>query len=460
MKVLTIRTPGLGDATYLLIHQETGVLVDPQRDVGRFLQAAEREGVRISHVLETHLHNDYVSGGREAARRSGAALVLPAGAAPAFDHVPAFHLEEFVAGALRIRPLHTPGHTPEHVSYVVLLDGQPVAVFSGGSVLVGAAGRSDLLGEQRAHQLALAQFRSVRRLAALPDDTGLYPTHGAGSFCAASQAGRDTSRIGWEKRHSPVLQYADGPAFARGERSGLGPYPAYYAHMGALNLLGPEPLPATDVPELAAGDVHGLIGTAQIVDGRPRDDFVRAHIPGALGIELSDKFGVWVGWLLPFNAPLVLVLSAGQDAAEAVTQLARIGFDRVRGVLRGLDDWRRNGLPVTGLRTASVEQYAEAATKGQQLLDVRMDSEWDASHIDGLKHTFVADLAAGGPADIDSAHPLWVACASGFRAAIAGSLLARAGYQPVVLADGGVDDVQAAKEDIVDRGEGAAVRSA
>jgi glyoxylase-like metal-dependent hydrolase (beta-lactamase superfamily II) len=189
VEITPFRSVGLGDSTYLVAHDGVGILVDPQRDSDRFLESADASGVRIRYVLETHLHNDYISGGREAARRSGARLVLPAAAGAAFDHVPAFHLEDLEAEALlTIRPIHTPGHTPEHVSYLILLDRQPVALFSGGSLLAGAAGRTDLLGRARAEQLGVLQFGSLRRLAALPEELPLYPTHGAGSFCSATAA--------------------------------------------------------------------------------------------------------------------------------------------------------------------------------------------------------------------------------------------------------------------------------
>jgi glyoxylase-like metal-dependent hydrolase (beta-lactamase superfamily II) len=196
MEIRALRTPGLGDTSYVMAEHGVGVVVDPQRDIGRFLDAAEGLGVQVHYVLETHLHNDYLSGGRELAKRTGAQLILPAGAGAAFTYVPAFHLEEFGEGRLRLRPLHTPGHTPEHVSYLALVDGEEVAVFSGGSLLVGSAGRTDLLGTKRASQLARLQFQSLQRLSALGDEVQLYPTHGAGSFCSAGPSGPATSTIG------------------------------------------------------------------------------------------------------------------------------------------------------------------------------------------------------------------------------------------------------------------------
>lgn len=445
MYVTSIRTPGLGDATYLLSHDGLGVLVDPQRDVERFLRAAADAGVRLRYVLETHLHNDYVSGGRDVARLTGADLVLPAGAGVAFDHVPAFHLEEFGERGLTIRPLHTPGHTPEHVSYLVLIDGQPAALFSGGSLLVGSAGRTDLLGVARARQLAKLQYQSLQRLARLPDAVALYPTHGEGSFCTAGGAGRTTSTIGLEKRESPALAYPDVDAFVEGQLAVLQPYPRYYAYMGPINLLGPTPLPDPHLPELSAAQVQAQRAEVQILDGRPRAAFAAGHIPGSLGIELGDDFGVWAGWLLPFNAPVVLVLDAGQDAVEAATQLGRIGFDQVRGVVRGMEGWRRAGYPLLSFPLVTVDEFRSALERGEaeQVLDVRAPAEWDTGHLPGSVHGYVPDLVAGVPAELNAERPVWIACASGFRATIAAGLLERAGYHPVVLGNGGVRDVLA-----------------
>ena len=267
MEVTTIRTEGLGDSTYLLTHDGGGIVVDPQRDMERFEQAVSDADIELTHVLETHIHNDYVSGGRELARRTGARLVLPAAAGVAFDHLPAFHNEDLPGGPLVIRPVHTPGHTPEHMSYVILVDGEVMGVFSGGSLLVGSAGRPDLLGDDRAEQLARLQYLSVHRLAELPDGAVLYPTHGEGSFCTASGAGRSTSTIGLERRTNPVLAYPNVEAFVAGQLAGLQPFPAYYAHMGPINLMGPEPLARPDLDVL---DPSGLPDHARLVDIRPR----------------------------------------------------------------------------------------------------------------------------------------------------------------------------------------------
>ena len=444
MEIRSIRTPGLGDATYLFTHDGVGLVVDPQRDIDRFLAVIDDQGVKLQYVLETHVHNDYVSGGRDLARETGAQLVLPAGSGVAFDHLPAFHQEEFGSqSGLSIRPIHTPGHTPEHVSYLVLIDGRPVALFSGGSLLVGSAGRPDLLGKPRARQLARLQYGSVHRLAALPDEVGLFPTHGEGSFCTASGAGRSTSTIGQEKRENPVLAYPDMDAFVEGQLAGLGPYPKYYAQMGPINTLGPSPLPKAPLPELSPTEVAQRPQDVWVVDARPREAFAAGHIAGAVGIELADDFGVWVGWVLPFNAPIVLVLDPDQDAAEAVVQLGRIGFEHVQGVLRGVDGWRRAGLPLERYDTVDVAEFAEAVRSGRarQVLDVRSPLEYRAGYLEGSLLHYAADLSASVPAALRSDEPVWVACASGARAAIAASLLQRAGYQPVLLRNGGIPDV-------------------
>ena len=444
--VKAIRTPGLGDTTYILSHNGRGVVVDPQRDVDRFLDHGHAQGVRIRYVLETHVHNDYVSGGRELARRAAAELVLPAGAGVAFDHTPAFHMEDLTEDdGLVVRPIHTPGHTPEHVSYLVFVDGVAAALFSGGSLLVGSAGRPDLLGVERAHQLALAQFRSVRRLASLADELALYPTHGEGSFCTASSAGRSTSTVGLEKRTNPLLQYDTAEDFAHAQLAGLQPYPKYYAFMGGINTLGPEPLPEQQVPELTPEEVHARLTEVHVVDARPRSNFAAGHIPGSLGIELADDFGTWVGWLVPFNAPVVLVLDDDQDLQEAVVQLERIGFDAVKGVLRGLASWRGAHLETSTYQMVDAPTFARAVSDGsaRQILDVRSPGEWQTGSLPSATWRYVPDLVEDVPNELQPHEPVWVLCASGFRATIAAGLLERHGLQPVVLADGGVGDVLA-----------------
>lgn len=433
LTVETVRTPGLGDSTYLLIHNGLAVVVDPQRDIDRFEDVLNRHDAELRFVLETHVHNDYVSGGRDLARRFDAEIVMPAGAAPVFRHRPAFHLEELSVDDLTIRPIHTPGHTPEHTSYLVLIDGHERGVFSGGSLLVGSAGRSDLLGEDRAESLARLQYGSVNRLAELPNHTALYPTHGAGSFCTTTGASSLNSTIGEEKATSPILAYPDEDAFVKGQLSGLVPYPSYYAHMGPANLR----INAT--PDLTAPTLDQVPNEVTVIDGRDRSDVARGHLSGSLGLELSDSFGTWVGWLTDFNAPLALVLDPSQDTGEALRQLTRIGYDDVRGVVRPNPETFTETF-----RTVEVDEFADAVVDGAQVLDVRAPDEWEGGTIEGATLCYLPDLALEIPAALDARRPVWVTCASGYRATAAATLLQSQGFEPIALIRNGATEVIAA----------------
>ncbi|MCP4966823.1 MAG: MBL fold metallo-hydrolase [bacterium] len=434
MDITTIRTPGLGDNTYVVIHDGQAIVVDPQRDIDRFLFVLDQSNVELRYVLETHLHNDYVSGGRELAARTGAELVLPASAAVPFDHLPAFHNEQIGKGTWTLRPIHTPGHTPEHLSYLAEIDAEPVALFSGGSLLVGSAGRPDLLGMDRAHTLAHLQYISVNRLAELPDEVGLYPTHGAGSFCTAGAAPSTTSTIGAEKASNPVLQYRDLESFICGQLADLQPYPAYYAHMGPTNLAGPEPVATHNLRELTVAEIGGTT----VVDIRPAERFAAGHLPGSVGIPFGEQVGVWAGWVLPFNSEVVLVADRGQDADEVHRQFSRIGFDKVRGVVYELGD----DIELVSYETVRIGEFMRRLESGEieQIVDVRQPNEWDGGHIEGSIYAYTPDLF-GDVGGIDPAHPAWLVCGTGHRATIASAALERKGLQPAVLVGHGVNDV-------------------
>ena len=442
MQIEQIRTPGLGDSTYVLHHDGVAVVVDPQRDVERFQRAVEATGAELRYVLETHLHNDYVSGGRELARRLGGRVVVPAAGAVAWtDYLPAFHHEDLTAGGLTIRPVHTPGHTPEHMAYLVLVDGDPVALFSGGSLLIDSFGRPDLLGNERARGLAKLQYVTMQRLKELPDDVGLYPTHGEGSFCTASCAGITVSTIGRERQMNPLMQYDDEEQFIEAILAPLQPWPRYYRHMGPANLMGPTPAPDPNVPVIAPehlpDDVH-------LVDIRPRDVYAKGHVKGSYGIEFSDQTGVWGGWLIPFNATIALVAEEGQDVVEAVLQFERIGYDHEIGVVTDLAGLERAFGPLV---TNGLESYRVVIDKLRndeplQILDVRSPGEWEDGHIPGSVWRYVPDLAEQGPPpELDPSRPVHIVCGSGYRSNLAVKYLEEAGFEPIVVTDGGVIEI-------------------
>src|SRR5690606_34635699 len=317
----------------------------------------------------------------------------------------------------------------EHTSYLVLIDGEPAALFSGGSLLVGSAGRPDLLGPERARSLARLQHLSLRRLAALPPEVGLYPTHGEGSFCSATGAGRLTSSIAAERAGNPMLAIDDPEEFADTLLEAPAPIPAFYRHMGPANTLGVPPMPSVRVPELDA-----VPEGSHVVDLRPRQAQARGMLPGSVGIELRDDFGSWAGWLLPYAEPITLVAEPDQDVTEAVTQLAQIGIDTVRGVVRDLG---RDATQTYEL--ADLDGFVKRlAQPGAQLLDVRMPSERERVRLPGAVERFLPDLFTRGvPGELDPERPVLVACASGRRAANAAGFLAGRGYRPLVLTGAG-----------------------
>ncbi len=449
MDLDVVVTAGLGDNSYLLISGREALAVDPQRDAWRLHQAADQRGATIRAVLETHVHNDYVSGAHEIRAATGAQIIAPAKGRYEFAHRPVDDGDELLLGDLRLVAMATPGHTFEHLAYLVYEGDatEPAAVLTGGSLLVGSAGRPDLLGADHTDELTRAQYDSLRRLAALPATAQVLPTHGAGSFCvAAMPTTRRTSTIDAERRDNPLLTAPDFAEFSTELRGELMAYPHYYRYMAPINRHGAPVLgQVPDLPAIAARDLAGRLGDdVWVVDGRDRDAFATAHIPGSVNIELNSGFASYVGWMLPFDAPLVLVLpgSTAASRAEAVTQLIRIGWDRSIGYLDGgIDAWTSSGYETRSYPTASVADLCEAMLTGQPLhvLDVRQELEWAWSGVPGSQQTFVADLPAH-LGDLPRDRPTWVICSNGHRASIAASLIDRAGIPVKLIGDGGVGE--------------------
>ncbi|HSL33850.1 MAG TPA: MBL fold metallo-hydrolase [Candidatus Limnocylindrales bacterium] len=449
MDVETFVTLGLGDNSFLVASGDEAVLIDPQRDAWRFLEAAERRGWHIRHVLETHVHNDYVSGALEARSVTGAEIVVHADAGPyGFPHRAIEPGDDVRIGDVRLVARAAPGHTFEHLAWEALVPGrpEPTAVFTGGSLLVGSAGRSDLLGDDLAEQLARLQYRTVHDLAKLPADTRVMPTHGAGSFCVSTAPSADrVSTIGAELATNVALLAEDEDVFVRQQLASLGRYPAYYPRMAPINRAGPPilgrlpGLPALSPDEAIALSTQG----AWVIDGRDRSEFAAGHVPGSINIELDDAFGTYVGWIVPFGAPLVLVLPdpLEESASYATAQLVRIGWDVPAGyVAGGVEAWLASGRPTRSYPVAAMRELFERRVRdGEDLrvLDVRQPAEWrDDGAIPDSLQMFVADVPARiGELPRDA--ELWVVCTTGHRATIAASLLDRAGVPVRLVARGG-----------------------
>ncbi|SCG49527.1 MBL fold metallo-hydrolase [Micromonospora halophytica] len=448
VEVSVITTSSLGDRSYLATDGRVAVVVDPQRDIDRVMYLAGEMGVRITHVVETHIHNDYVSGGLELARITGAHYLVAAADEVGFDRLAVSDGDTVpVSDTLRLRVIGTPGHTFHHLSYVLdEVDGgdwRPVGVFTGGSLLFGTTGRTDLLGQQHAHELAHHQYASAKRLAdLLPDGAQVWPTHGFGSFCSASQADAPESTIGREKQANPVLRLA-ADDFVTETLAGLDAYPAYYAHMGVANFAGPAPVDLTPVNRADAAELRERIAAGQwVVDLRHRKAYATSHLAGTVSLGLDGPMSTWLGWLIDWGVPITLLAETAEQVADAQRELVRIGIDRPAAQATGQpEQWAAEPERLRELRLADFPALAAARAGNtpaglpdpQVVLDVRMTNEWKAGHIEGAVHVPLPDLPKRLAEVPDGA--VWVHCGSGYRATAAASLLANAGREVVVIDD-------------------------
>jgi hydroxyacylglutathione hydrolase len=431
-RVVTIETAGLGDRSYLAHDGEVAVVIDPQRDFDRVVAVAEAEGVRITHVFETHVHNDYVTGGLALSRAVDAVYVVAAEDDVAFARTPAKDKTRFDTGRLTVTALATPGHTPHHLSYALAEDGgDPVAVFTGGSMLFGAVGRTDLVGAERTDELTRKQYQSVRRLARdLPATTDVHPTHGFGSFCSATQTSGTESTIAEQRSTNIALTTEDEDAFVAELLAGLGAYPRYYAHMGPANSNGPDAPDLAQPNSVNPTELRRRIDAGEwVVDLRQRRAFAKDHVTGTISVELGNSFVTFLGWTIPWGTPLTLIGETVAEVADAQRQLVRIGIDRLAGAATGSVDSLAAG------RTSSYQVTdfeGLAAVLGRDdlvVLDVRRPDEWDKGHLADAIHIPFWELEARVDELPDD--EIWVHCASGFRASISASILDRAGRRVV-----------------------------
>jgi hydroxyacylglutathione hydrolase len=442
IEIVAIDTPELGDRGYLVTDGTVALVVDAQRDFDRVLRAAADRNITITHVFETHIHNDYVTGGLALARAAGAQYLVNGADPVSFERTPVADGDVVKVGDLRVAVLATPGHTFTHLAYAVSDGDQVHAAFTGGSLLNGSTGRTDLLGTEHTVTLARAQFGSAHRLASeLPDEVAVCPTHGFGSFCSATPAGGGPSTIGAERLVNPALTGTED-AYVRELLAGLDVYPAYYAHMGPANLAGPG-APDLSAPKLAdPAELRRRIEAGEwVVDLRSRTAFAAGHLAGSLNFELGTNLATYLGWLIPWGMSLTLIGDSAVAVAAAQRDLCRIGIDRIEAAAAGPPAVWAAGEQLGAFPAVDFAAVASRADRGSlTLLDVRRDSEWTAAHIDGAVHIPLHELAAR--MQELPAGEIWVHCQSGYRAAVAASLLAARG-RAVVAVD---DDFSAAEE--------------
>lgn len=431
---------GLGNSSYLVdLGDGRALAVDASRDLRALRRAAGARGLTVAYAADTHLHADFLSGAVQLHHDVGATILASAAGGRRFDHTGLHDGDEVDLGGLRLRAMATPGHTDEHLSFVLAEDGRQLGVFTGGSLIVGSAARTDLLGSGRTMELARAQYHSLQRLATLGDEVAVWPTHGAGSFCSAPPGAERVTTVGAQRRDNPLLSAPDEDTFVSLLLSSLGSYPAYFARLGERNRHGAGVM--TGAPVLGDLDVERvkalLDDGAVVIDVRSPAAFADCHVAGALSIPLRDQFATWLGWLLDDAVPLVFVAEDGQDLSEIGWQAYKIGYERLAGRLRGgVEAWWTAGEPVQHLQFGAARRLPD-----RPYVDVRQDGEYAGGHISGALHIELGALPARA-ADVPNGAV--IGCGHGERAMTAASVLQRHGITDVAVLDGGPKDYAAA----------------
>ncbi len=436
---------GLAHLSYLLAGKTTCAIIDPRRDVDIYVEAARDLGCRITHVLQTHLHADFVSGHMDLAARTGAAIVVPRAGRAAFPHTPVAGGDRFDLESLDIRVLDTPGHTPEHIAYVVAdrqRSPEPAAVFSGDTLFVGDVGRPDLfptLAQRLANQLYDSLHETLLRL---PDACLVFPAHGAGSLCGRAMGAMRVTTIGYERAANAALQIRDRAAFVRSLTTGMPAAPDHFSRCSAINAQGParvDRLPALAALAPAALESRRRAG-AQVLDVRGVGDYGGGHIPHATHIDLGGNFATFAGWILPPDRDLLLVAPDAAAAQTAAGLLRRVGVDRVVGFLEGgMFEWAKAGLPLATIPQLSAPALHEAVSGRTplQLVDVRSPREFEAHHIEGAVNLPVATLREE-PKVLKPEMPTALVCSTGHRSSLGASLLEQRGFRSLMNVAGGM----------------------
>jgi len=441
----------LAHASYMIGSNGEAAVVDPQRDVDIYLEAAAEQNLKIRHIFETHLHADFVSGHKELAARTGAKIYIGARAEAKFPHVALTDGFQLKLGSVSIRILETPGHTPESLCIVLTDEGKsrdPWAILTGDTLFIGDVGRPDLSRTYTAQQLAGMLYDSLhQKLLVFPDSVLVYPAHGAGSLCGRNMRAERSSTIGTERLTNCTLQIKGREEFIQQVTTNLPTRPDYFLQDAEINRSGAPAL--TDLPSLPAltpVEVESCLArNANVLDVRPAEEFAAGHVPGSINIALSGQFASWAGNILGIDSDPILIADTEAHVEEARTRLARVGIEGVRGYLAGgVSAWQKAGLPIAvTAQISAVELGEKLRDRGVQILDVRREGEWQAGHIPQAKWHALDVFPHQLPA-VEDAQPLAIHCKSGYRSMIACSLLERAGHHNLFNVTGGYDAWHAA----------------
>lgn len=424
---------GLGNSAYLVdLGDGRALAVDASRDLRAIDHAAALRGLRVAFAADTHLHADFVSGATDLASRAGATVLAAAAGFREHAHRGVEDGDEIDLGGLTLRVLATPGHTHEHVAFELLDGAKTLGVFTGGSLLVGSAARTDLVDPARTEELARSQYRSLQRLARLDDAVTVWPTHGAGSFCSAPPGQERTTTIGTQKSSNALLATGSEDEFVSLLLSSLGTYPAYFRRLPEVNRRGPAPVPPGPLPKLTVDDVRRIDGL-EVVDARPFESFAAAHVPGSLSNPLRPAFATWLGWLVDPARPLIVVRDENQDGNEILWQARKVGLEPVGELVGGVQAWIAAGHPTRTIPLVDAGRIEAAA-----VLDVRQSAEFESGHVPSARNVELGDLS--GPSAGVPARPTVVMCGHGERAMTAASLLARTGRTDISVLAGGPED--------------------
>ncbi len=439
MNVIPFVHEGLGNSSYLMeVGTDEAVLVDPLRSIDQYLRAAEDRGWRIGTVLETHLHADFVTGAREVAQATGADIYTPEEGQVRFPHRPVKPGERIRVGGFDAEAIASPGHTPEHLSYVLRTGQEPPALFSGGSLIVGGAARTDLIAPEMTERLTHSLFRTLKTaFSSLPDETLLYPTHGGGSFCSAVPGADRTSTLGVERQQNAVLSIEDEDEFVRWFPTTFPAIPAYFSRMRPINQEGPRLRDQiTPAPPLQPDAFDAARQDALVVDVRSTEAYAAGHVPGSLSNAFRDAYATWLGWLVPPETTLLFVRE-NESMKDIEGESLLVGYERFAGWLEGgIEAWVKAGKPLATNLLVDAAEARKALLDGAVALDVREPNEFEAGHIPEALSVPLGQLESRID-ELPRDRPIVAYCGHGERAASAISILERRGFETVLNLDGG-----------------------